>query len=178
MLTAPIASFFASFVSLAAMLGALGCAGAEPECAAAADCGDVEAAPCERCSVIARDAVCIEGSCAELGAADVDVSATFLVDRDLDGVNGMAWAIAVADRPCAALSSFDDDLNALASGQKTLAGGDFHPDVPLAPVPAGRVLILALATSGAAGEGDVLGSGCVEADAAAPALSVAQVDLR
>jgi hypothetical protein len=147
------------------------------ECAAPADCGDVEDAPCERCPAIASS-VCVEGACTEVGAADVDVTATFLIDRDLDGVNGMAWAIAVADRPCAAFTAFAEDLNVVASGQKTLSGGDFHPDVQLAPVPAGDVLVMALATSQSAGEGDVLGSGCVEATAEAPSLAVAQLDLQ
>ncbi len=166
------------FVSLALAhgLALASCTPDTSECAAPVDCGDVEDAPCERCPPIASSS-CVEGACVDNGAADVDVTATFLIDRGLDGVNGMAWAIAVADRPCAAFTEFDSDLNVLAAGQKTLSGGDFHENVQLAPVPAGTVLVMALATSGAAGEGDVLGSGCVEAEAAPPSLAVALVDL-
>lgn len=160
---------------VAVLVGA--CTPDTSECAAPADCGAVEDAPCERCPDIASS-LCLEGACVDTGEADVDVTATFLIDRDLDGVNGMAWAIAAADRPCAAFTAFADDLNVLAAGQKTLTGGDFHEDVQLAPVPAGDVLVMALATSGAAGEGDVLGSGCVEAEAAPPSLAIAQVDLQ
>ena len=148
------------------------------ECASPADCGDVEDAPCGLCPAIASEAVCVEGACIDNGRADVDVTATFLIDRDLDGVNGMVWAIAVADRPCAAFTAFPDDLNVLAAGQKTLSGGDFHEDVQLAPVPAGTVLVMALATSGTAGEGEVLGNGCAEGDASPPSLAIAQLDLQ
>lgn len=158
-----------------------GCTPDQPECAAPADCGAVEDAPCERCATPATS-VCVQGACAAVGAADVDVSATFQVARALDGVNGLVWAIAVADRACGDVvgepgAGLPADLNALASGQKTLSGGDLHPDLQLAPVPAGAVLVIGLATSGAAGEGDVLGAGCVEADAAPPALAVDLINL-
>lgn len=166
-----------ALVLAAAPLVLAACPAAEGECARPADCGPTEDPPCELCPAIAT-ALCSDGACVERAAADVDVTATFLVDRDLDGVNGLAWAIAVADRGCAAFDAFAEDLNVLAAGQKTLAGGDLHPDLQLAPVPAGPILVLGLATSEAAGDGAVLGSGCVAAEAAGDAVSAGQVDLQ
>lgn len=171
-------------ISLVALALAGACSPSALECASAIDCGEArEAPPCERCPA-PTTAFCVASACVERGDDAVDVSASFLIARALDGVNGMAWVLAVADRDCeavlGALSSppaFPLDLNVLASGQKTLSGGDLHEDVALAPVPEGAVLLIALATSGAAGEGDVLGRGCAVATAAPPALAVAQVDL-
>lgn len=111
----------------------------------------------------------------------VDVKATFVVDRALDGaVRGLAWSLVAADRTCAdvgVLRAFPADLNVYAAGQKTLAGGSVHPDVALARVPAGPVLLLALATTAPAAEGDVVGAACAAAVAEALTLAFPQVDL-
>lgn len=154
-------------------------AGAEG-CASPSECEEPEAPACERCPRVARS-LCLEGGCVARPADAVDVTATIVLDRAIDqDVGGLVWALAAADRTCTDVGSFDvfpADLNVLAAGQKSLSGGAFHPDVPLARAPEGALLVLALATSAAAGEGEVLGAGCAEATATAPSLAVAQLDL-
>lgn len=147
------------------------------ECAGPADCGAVDEAPCPACAPLASS-LCLDGACTERPADDVDVAITFSLDRAIDqDALGLVWAVAAQDRSCADVGSFTSlpaDLNAFASGQKTLSGGGFHPDEPLGRAPAGDVLVLMLATREAAGAGAVLGSGCAEGDAAAlPALTIA-----
>lgn len=167
---------------LAAVLALAACPppAGEGDCAGPADCAEPEAPACEVCPPVARS-LCLAGECEARPADAVDVTATLVLDRAIDqDVQGLAWAIAAADRTCADVGSFQAfpaDLNALAAGQKTLSGGGFHPDVPLARAPAGPLLVLGLATSAPAGEGGVLGSGCAEADAAAPALAIPELAL-
>lgn len=151
-----------------------------PACAAADDCGEGREAPaCERCPT-PTTAFCLEGTCRDRGVDEVDVQATFLIARSVEGVNGLAWALAIEDRDCASFEGglFPVDLPVLAAGQKTLSGGDLHQDVQLARVPQGPMLLLALATSAAAGEGEVLAVGCAAAAAVPPSLAFAQIDLR
>ena len=159
-----------------ALVLAAGCPAekAPADCQAPADCADPEVAPCEKCAPIAK-AVCVEGACSDVPAADTDVNATVNVDRHTT-VNGFVFAVAFADRSCTDVGSFTAfpaDLNALQSGQKTFEGGTFHPDVPLGRVPAGDVLLLALGTDAAGGDGNVVAHGCV----AGPAASNLQLNL-
>ncbi len=167
--------------ALAAVLAVAGCpAPGGGDCAAPADCAQPDDAPCGRCAPLATS-LCLAGACEDRAADAVDVSATFSIDRHISPEpQGLAFAVAARDRSCADLGSFaafPANLNALASGQKTLSGGTFHPDVALGRVPEGDVLVLALATSGPAGGGDVVAHGCAEATAAQPSLAVPAMDL-
>lgn len=147
-------------------------------CRGPADCAPVDAPPCDICAPVATE-VCVQSACVAPASATVDVRATFVVDRSVESaVRGLAWALAVTDRPCDAFvgfRGFSDELNVLASGQKSLSGGGFHPDVALAPVPTGRVVVLALGTSAPGADGDVIASGCLEAEAQGSAVDVGPV---
>jgi hypothetical protein len=149
----------------------------DSECAGPADCKEPDPAPCDGCAPLALE-LCIDGVCTARGDDAVDVSiANLLIDRDVDGVNGMRFAV-LTSAPCADALALGDDVNALASGQKTLTGGDLHQDVFLGRVPEGNVTVVVLGTAEAAGAGDVLARGCVAALAGEPpALVVERIDL-
>lgn len=149
----------------------------QSECAGPADCAEPNPAPCDECAPLAVE-LCEDGACVARGDDAVDVSiATLLIDRDVDGVNGLRFAV-VTKTPCAEALSLGDDVNALASGQKTLTGGDLHQDVSLGRVPPGEVTVVVLGTMEPAGEGDVLARGCAAGlIAEAPALVVERIDL-
>lgn len=154
--------------------------GEDGACSTAAECGAVGAAPCERCPGLPAS-LCLDGACVPRPADEVDVRVTLVIDRAIgEGARGLAWAVAAADRTCDDVGSFEAfpaDLNALSAGQKSLSGGAFHPDVGLARVPAGEILVLALATDEAAAAGSILGHGCAQATATAPELSVERLDI-
>jgi hypothetical protein len=164
------------------VLAGAACPGPAPavECERPSDCEEPAERPCARCPLLATS-LCLEGACLARPPDAVDVSATLVLDRTITAATrGLVWAIVSADRSCAELGSFEAfaaELNGLAAGQKTLSGGGLHPDVPLARAPEGALLIVALATDEAAGQGRVLGSGCAEATATAPSLAVERLDL-
>lgn len=168
-------------LALAALALAAACAAPDPEpdaeCAGPADCQAPEAAPCDACAPIATE-LCLDGACEARGEDAVDVVVTLLIDRDVDGVQGLVYAV-VADAPCSRAEKLGEGVNALSSGQKTLEGGDLHQDVSFGRVPEGTVTVVALATAEPAGEGAVLARGCAASvEARAPTLDIAQIDVK
>jgi hypothetical protein len=147
------------------------------ECSGPADCGDPDPAPCQTCAPLAT-ALCVDGGCVARGDDAVDVTvATLLIDRDIDGVAGLVFAV-VAGSSCSAAADLPESVSVLAAGQKTLAGGDLHQDVAFGRVPEGPVTIVARGTAEAAGQGAVLGAGCVDGlTAEPPALVVERLDI-
>ncbi|MCC7071372.1 MAG: hypothetical protein IT383_08620 [Deltaproteobacteria bacterium] len=146
------------------------------ECAGPADCASPAEPPCEACAAPSVE-LCLEGSCAARPADEVDLSATFLIDRDVDGAQGLVFAVAPGTT-CAALGdTFPEELNVLLAGQRSLSGGDLHQDVGLGRVPAGSSLLYALVTDAPAGDGAVIAGGCVAFAAAAPSTSAPQLTL-
>lgn len=169
---------FGPFVALVATL--LGCVAGpppEPECEGPADCGALDPAPCDACGPLAT-ALCVDGACEERGVDAVNVVvANLLIDRAVDGLAGLRHAV-VSAAPCARALALDDELNVLATGQKSLAGGDLHQDVGVGRVPEGPVTVVVFGTAEAAGGGAVLARGCAaDLVAAAPELIVQQLNL-
>lgn len=163
----------------AALLAGLLCCGCPDdagECQAPADCAAVEDPPCDLCAPTAVE-LCVAGACEDRPVDEVDLSGTFLIARAVEGVNGLAFAVA-PDTACASLGdSFPASLNVLLSGQRTLTGGDLHPNVGLGRAPAGTLSLYALATSDVAGGGAVLARGCVTFESVAPATAAPQLTL-
>ncbi len=146
---------------------------ATPECTGPADCDAPAAAPCDSCPPLATT-LCVNGACQPRGQDAVDVSVTVRIDRALDGVRGLVYAV-LADTPCADAVALDATASALSSGQFSLSGGDVHPDLSFGRVPVGAVTVVAVATAQSAGQGARLGVGCVRATATGPALRVAEL---
>lgn len=167
-------------IALAALVvTAAGACPAEPagECQAPSDCAPPSDPPCPACAAPSVE-LCVEGTCQPRPADEVDLSATFLVARAVDGVQGLLFAVA-PDATCATLSdTFPASLNVLVAGQRTLTGGDLHPDVGLGRVPPGALAIYALATAEPAGAGSVLARGCITFAAVPPSTSAPQLDLQ
>ena len=163
--------------ALLLMTSVAGCpAGPAEECQVPSDCAPPGDPPCVACAAPSVE-LCVAGACEARPSDEVDLSATFLIARAVDGVQGLLFAVA-PDAACASLSdTFPGSLNVLLAGQRTLTGGDLHPDVGLGRVPPGAVAIYALATAEPAGEGGVLARGCVTFDAVAPSTSAPPLDL-
>ena len=167
---------FFAFAALALQLGAVACPADAGECQAPGDCAAPEEAPCPNCAAPSAE-LCVEGACEARPDDEVDLSGTFLVARAVDGVNGLAFAI-TPDAACQALTTaFPEELNVLLSGQRTLTGGDLHPDVGLGRAPGGTLSLSALATAEVAGGGAVLARGCVTFESVAPSTSAPQLTL-
>lgn len=146
------------------------------ECQAPDDCSPPDDAPCALCAAPSVK-LCVDGACVDRPEDEVDLSGTFLIARAVDGVNGLAFAV-TPDAECASLAdTFPASLNVLLAGQRTLSGGDLHPNVGLGRAPAGTLALYALATSEAAGDGSVLARGCVVFEASAPSTSAPQLTL-
>lgn len=167
---------FLAFTALVLQLGAVACPADAGECQAPGDCAAPGEAPCPNCAAPSAE-LCIEATCEARPEDEVDLSGTFLVARAVDGVNGLAFAV-TPDPECQALTaSFPEELNVLLSGQRTLTGGDLHPDVGLGRAPGGTLSLYALATAEVAGGGAVLARGCVTFESAAPSTSAPQLTL-
>lgn len=139
------------------------------DCRSVAECGAAEA-PCAGCPPVGA-ALCNEGVCEERGADEIDVTGDVSLDRDIaGGVASFVHVLAAGTTGNGAFScasAFEagrvaSDVNVLAAGYKAVSGGSFHPDVSLGRAPAGPVAVLIVATSDSAGQGEVLGTGCVE----------------
>lgn len=100
-----------------------------------------------------------------------------MIERGVDGVQGLLFAVAPGSACEPLADTFPAALNVLLSGQRTLSGGDLHPNVGLGRVPAGATALYALATDAPAGEGAALAHGCVAFEAAAPSTSAPQLTL-
>ncbi|OGQ20004.1 MAG: hypothetical protein A2138_07555 [Deltaproteobacteria bacterium RBG_16_71_12] len=164
---------------LAALVGAALCACPDSgagECGSPADCAPPDDAPCEACAPPSVE-LCVDAACVPRPDDEVDLSATFLIERGVEGVQGLLFAVApgAACEPLA--GGFPAALNVLLSGQRSLSGGDLHPDVGLGRIPAGAALLYALATDAPAGEGAVVARGCVGFTATAPSTSAPQLTL-
>lgn len=150
--------------------------GGASECAAPTDCAPPDEAPCPACAAPSTE-LCLEGSCQERPNDEVDLSASFLIARAVDGAQGLLFAVAPG-AACATLrDAFPADLNVLLAGQRTLSGGDLHDDVGLGRVPPGPTLLYAFATDAPAGGGAIVARGCVGFDAAAPSTAAPQLAL-
>jgi hypothetical protein len=160
---------------LALVTAISGCPTDDGGCGGADECGALADAACDNCARLPAQ-LCVERACVARGDDAVDISADVSIDRHITNAAGLAFAVAVADRSCDDVGAFDafpPGLSTLAAGQKTLEGGTFHPDVQLGRVPEGDVLVLALATDAAGGDGAVVAHGCATASAAAPSVKAA-----
>lgn len=165
-----------ALAATALSLAAVACPADAGECQGPADCATPDEAPCANCASPSAE-LCVEGACEARPDDAVDLSGTFLIARAVDGVNGLAFAV-TPDPECRALDgAFPAELNVLLSGQRTLTGGDLHPDVGLGRAPDGTLSLYALATAEVAGDGAVLAGGCVTFESAAPATSAPQLTL-
>lgn len=158
---------------LLAAAAPLACAPATTgDCAGPADCAPLAAAPCDGCAAVAVEA-CRDGVCADVAAAEVDVTADVSVDRDWTGDLRLLQVVADDAVPCSAAvvdGALAPAVNVLAATDKALSGGSFHEDVSFGRVPAGAVVVLAFVDDAA---GARLGDGCVDGlTAAAPSLHV------
>ncbi|MBI1947299.1 MAG: hypothetical protein HYS27_16515 [Deltaproteobacteria bacterium] len=168
-----------SLLLAAALACVVPCACPNPgagECAAPDDCAPPDDAPCEACAPPSVE-LCVDGACQARPDDEVDLSATFLIARGVDGVQGLLFAVAPGATCESITDEFPPTLNVLLSGQRTLSGGDLHPDVGLGRVPAGDTVLYALATAAPAGEGAVLARGCIAFEALAPSTSAPQLTL-
>lgn len=186
MMTRPLA-VLALLLGSAAWLGCpTGAGTGAGECASAADCGEEGAKPCAGCPPLAAS-LCVEGACLEREADEVDVNADVNLHRDVAAsvrsfvhvLVGTASAAGPLD--CASVLSGGrvvEGANVLAAGYKAVEGGGFHEGVNLGRAPAGELLVVIVATSENAGEGDVLATGCVDGlTAAAPSLDAGLIQV-
>jgi hypothetical protein len=153
------------------------------DCAGPADCAPEEDAPCAGCPPLSVE-LCVSGACEARGDDAVDLTGDVNIDR---GINPsvVSFVHVLAERgeqTCADV--FDGDslssaVSVLAAGYKATSGGSFHQGVTLGRSPAGGdLLVIVWATDDNAGEGSVLGKGCVQADAVAePSHDVGVIDV-
>ncbi len=121
--------------------------------------------------------MCIDGACEARPQDEVDLSATFLIARAVDGAQGLLFAVGPG-AACAVLdAAFPAELNVFLAGQRSLSGGDLHEDVGLGRVPAGASVLYAFATDAPAGDGAVIARGCVAFEAAVPSTEAPQLTL-
>jgi hypothetical protein len=126
--------------------------GCEPACAK-------RPPACDTCPAIA-EALCVEGTCVDVGNRDATVSADVSISRDLDGVVALVIAVVAAD-DCAGLPPLAGADGVLAGTRVDVSGGPFHPDLAFGQVPAGTVVV---AADGLSADDALLGRGCAVVD--------------
>ena len=138
-----------------------GCSTADGECTGPGDC-QATTTVCAGCPPLAQT-LCVDATCVARAADVVDFSATISLDRSFAGdVASFTHTIIDGRGLSCPVDLARSDINVLSTGFKSVSGGSFHPDVNIGRAPAGTFVVVVVATDANAGEGSVLGQGCID----------------